>query len=166
MKCPECGKEVTENSMVCPSCGFEIINSDVVTIKKDENTFIDNTSIIFCKSKRYIGIAFCIIACVMFFCAFARINNEKYSFYKQHYKECMDGYVENITEANNFGGWLSSEYKSIASEYEDMAKEDNIKIWEFRIQSVVLCLFGFTCGIVGYKFFKGRRKWYGISKVS
>lgn len=30
-----------------------------------------------------------------------RINNDTYSFYKQHYKECMEGYVKNNADADN-----------------------------------------------------------------
>lgn len=97
--------------------------------------------------------------------AFTRVNNDKYSFYKQHYKECMDGYAENKSTANDYGGWFKSSYNYIASNYEDMAKDDNKKIWIYRIQAIILCLGSAACGIVGYKFIKGEMA-NGISKVS
>lgn len=163
MKCPECGNEIADDVKVCPSCGFEIIQSETV----EENTVITNTNetVLVYKNKKYIGIALCVVAFIILIAAFTRINNDKYSFYKQHYKECMEGYAENSTDARNSGSWFSGTYRYIASEYEDMAKDDNKKIWEYRIQAIVLCLGGIACGIVGYKFIKGEMA-NGISKVS
>ena len=69
---------------------------------------------------------------------------------------------KNIKRSNDF---TDSPVLNIASSYEDMAKDDNKKIWSYRIQAIILCLGGVACGIVGYKFIKGEMA-NGISKVS
>lgn len=162
MKCPECEIEIADNVAVCPSCGYEIIQSEVLTGEDNTNTTV---TVPVYKNKKYIGIVLCVVACIMLIVALTRINNDTYSFYKQHYKECMEGYVENSTDARNSGSWFSGTYRYIASKYEDMAKDDNKKIWEYRIQAIVLCLGSIACGVIGYKYIKGEKA-NGISKVS
>lgn len=161
MKCPECGNEVADNVKVCPSCGYEIIPSETDV---QENTKSGEVPIY--KNKKYIGIALFVVACIMFIVAFTRINNDTYSFYKQHYKECMEGYADTKATADEYSGWFfKSTYESIASSYEDMAQDDNKIIWKYRIQAILLCLGGFVCCVVGYKMVRGEMC-NGISKVS
>ena len=162
MKCPECGTEIADNVAVCPSCGYEIVQSEVETVVDNTNTIA--TEPVY-KNKKYIGIAFGVAACIMLIIALTRINNDTYSFYKQHYKECMEGYAENSVDARNSGALFSGTYRYIASEYETMAKNAHKKIWKYRIEAIVLCLGGVTCGIIGYKFIKWEKE-NGISKVS
>lgn len=164
IKCPECGNEVVDSMTVCPSCGYEIIQSEIETETVEDKRNTTEILPIY-KNKKYIGIALCIVACVMLIGSFTRINNDTYSFYKQHYKECMEGYAKNNADANTSGSLFSGTYRYIASSYEDMAKDDNKKIWEYRIQSIILCLGGIACGVVGYKFIK-KEKEDGINKVS
>ena len=161
IKCPECGNEVTDDEKVCPSCGYEIISSETDT---QETT---NSSVVpVYKNKKYIGLALFVVACIMFIVAFTRINNDTYSFYKQHYKECMEGYADTKATADEYSGWFfKSTYESISSSYEDMAQDDNKIIWKYRIQAILLCLGGFTCCVVGYKMVRGEMC-NGISKVS
>ncbi|CCY53271.1 putative uncharacterized protein [Coprococcus sp. CAG:782] len=162
MKCPECGTEVADNVNVCPSCGYEVVQSETEAVEDNTNT---TATVPVYKNKKYIGITLCVVACIMLIVAFTRINNDTYSFYKQHYEECMEGYAENSANARNSGSWFSGTYRYIASEYEDMAKDDNKKIWEYRIQAIVLCLGGIACGVIGCKFIKVEKA-NGISKVS
>lgn len=160
IKCPECGNEVADNVNVCPSCGFEIIQSEAETEKIMIKANI-NDAVPVSKNKKYIGFALCVAAGIMLIVAFTKINNDTYSFYKQHYKECMEGYAESNADANNSGGLFRGTYRYIASGYEDMAKDDNKKIWNYRIQAIILCLGGGACGIVGYKFIKGENsEWH------
>lgn len=162
MKCSECGTEVADNAAVCPNCGYVIIQSEVETVEDNTNT-IEPVPVY--KNKKYIGIVLCAVACIMLIVAFTRINNDTYSFYKQHYRECMEGYAENSADARNAGLWFRGTYRYIASRYEDMAKDDNRKIWGYRIQAIALGLGGIAGGIVGFKFIKGEKA-HGISKVS
>jgi hypothetical protein len=109
------------------------------------------------KNKKYIGIFLCVIACVCFIVAFTRINNDDYAFYKQHYKECMEGYADTKSTANSYSSsFFRSSYNSIASGYEKMAKDDNKTIWKYRIQAIVLCIGGTVCMIIGVKQYKKR----------
>lgn len=164
MKCPECGNEIVDDVKVCPSCGFEIIQAENDTEKVATMTYINETISVY-NNEKYIGIAFCVVACIMLIVAFTRINNDTYSFYKQHYKECMEGYAENNADANNSGALFRGTYRYIASSYEDMAKDASKKIWKYRIQAIILCQGGVACGIVGYKFIKGEMA-NGINKMS
>lgn len=166
MKCPECGNEVTDNVAVCPSCGFEINPSESEEIVKESIPTINATSTVPAyKNKKYIGIVLCIVACSMLIVSVTRINNDTYSFYKQHYKECMEGYVENNADADDSSALFSGTYRYITSNYEDMLKYDKKKIWGYRIQAITLCFGGVACGVIGYKFIKGEKA-NGISKVS
>ena len=161
MKCPECGNEVTDDLKVCPYCGYEIISSETDI---QENAKIGEVPIY--KNKKYIRIALFVVECIMFIVAFTRVNNDTYSFYKQHYKECMEGYADTKATADEYSGWFfKSTYESIASSYEDMAQDDNKIIWKYRIQAILLCFGGFACCLVGYKMVKGEMH-NGISKVS
>lgn len=157
IRCPECGREISNHAESCPGCGCKIIQSEANTGEAMITTNISETVPVN-KNKKYIGIAIYAVACIMLIVAFTRINNDTYSFYKQHYKECMEGYAENTSDANNSGALFRSTYRHIASIYEDMAKIDNKKIWSYRIQAIILCLGGVACGIVGYKFIKGERE--------
>jgi hypothetical protein len=35
-----------------------------------------------------------------------------------------------------------------------MAKDDNVKIWKYRTQAIVLCIGGVTCMLIGIKQYK------------
>ncbi|MCI8335103.1 MAG: zinc-ribbon domain-containing protein [Lachnospiraceae bacterium] len=161
IKCPECGIEIEDNVKVCPGCGYEMISS-----KANTQEITENKGIAASKNKKYIGIALFAAACILFIVAFTRVNNSSYSFYKEHYKECMEGYAECKLIADDYsGGLFRSTYENMASRYEEMANYDNKEIWKYRIQAIILCLGGFGCCIVGYSMVKGGR-YHGVSKMS
>lgn len=152
IKCPECGKEVSDTITICPQCGYKIITQGDV---RDGKTYIPTY-----KNKKFIGIVLWVVACICFIIAFTRINNDDYAFYKGHYQICMEEYVENKSTANAYtGGLFKSSYNYIASKYEEMAKDDNKKIWEYRIQAIIFCLGGAVSVIVGYKEYKKGVGW-------
>lgn len=139
INCPECGKEIEEGVLSCPNCGFPI--------KKQ-----DETKHPVYMNKRYIGIAMCIIGCVLFIVAFARINNDDYKFYLEHYETCMQGYDENTATAKSYtNGYFRSSYKSIASSYKEMAEDDYKEIWKYRMEAIVACGAGIILLVLGYK---------------
>jgi RNA polymerase subunit RPABC4/transcription elongation factor Spt4 len=138
IKCPECGYEVTNDVNMCPKCGHEIAESKI-------------KGNIFAINKKNIGILLCIVACACFFVSYKQINNDKYIFYKQHYKECMQGYRKSKTQKNSYGNasLFYNAYNSIASSYEKMAEDDEAKIQVYRIQAAVWCIGGIVCMVIG-----------------
>lgn len=48
LKCPECGKEVSDKAGVCPNCGFPIEKKD----EKEVNEMADNSEEITDKEKK------------------------------------------------------------------------------------------------------------------
>ncbi|MBD5511792.1 MAG: zinc-ribbon domain-containing protein [Lachnospiraceae bacterium] len=139
INCPECRKEIEEEVLFCPNCGFPI---------KKQN----ETEQPVYKNKRYIGIAMCIIGCVLFIVAFARINNDDYKFYLEHYETCMQGYDRNTETANSYtSGYFKSSYENIASTYKEMAEDDYKEIWKYRIEAIVACGAGLILLVIGCK---------------
>lgn len=144
INCPECGKEIEEEVMECPNCGFPIKKQDKAEQSIDKN-------------KTYIGIAMCIIGCILFIVAIMRINNDDYKFYLEHYETCMQGYDENTATANSYtSGFFKSSYKYIASEYKEMAADDYKEIWKYRMEAIVACGAGLILLVIGYKNVKNK----------
>ncbi|WP_368189004.1 hypothetical protein [Blautia sp. 1033sp1_1033st1_G9_1033SCRN_220408] len=106
------------------------------------------------KNTKFAGIGLLILACVCFILGYSNVNNEDYSFYKDHYETCMDGYNDTITDPNSYSGYFTSTYDYIASSYEKMAEDDEKKMWEFRIQSIAFCIGGAICAIFGFVIMK------------
>lgn len=144
INCPECGKEVGEEVLVCPECGFPIKKQD----KLGQPIY---------KNKKYIGLAMCIIGCILFVVAITRINNDDYKFYLEHYETCMQGYDENTEVANLYtSGFFKSSYKDIALSYKKMAEDDYKEIWNYRIKAIVACGAGLILLVIGYKNVRNR----------
>ena len=145
IKCPECGKEISDQANICPHCGYE-------KIVRNENRIEESKEIPIYKNRKYISILMCVVGCIFLILAINRITNDNYKFYKQHYQDCMDGYNDTISTANSYlGGYFKSLYNSIASSYKDMADDDNKELWKFRIQAIVLICGGLALIVCGYK---------------
>lgn len=166
LKCPGCGYGIDDGKerMIykCVGCGsttggnLENFVEDTTIntyeiIPSESNTQVTTSNKIVAIHKKHISVVFFLVTIFLFIIAFTRINNDTYRFYKQHYKECMEGYADCKATGNDYAGWFKNSYESIASTYEHMAKDDNKNIWKYRIQSIVLCLCGLICCIVGYK---------------
>lgn len=182
IKCPECGREISDTSRICIHCGYpleEELNKNVADIKCPEcgTEISDNTNVctqcgyeiikqnklasddkkeaIVYKNRKYISILMCLIGCILLAVSITRITSDEYKFYKQHYQDCMDGYADTKSIANSYSsGYFRDSYNYIASNYEDMAIEDRKRIWKFRIQAIGLLCGG--CGLIicGYKIYK------------
>ena len=159
IKCPECGKEVLDEVTICPECGYEIVSQcDAQCQKKDVPIY---------RNKKTTAIALWVVACSCFIIAFTRVNNDDYAFYKGHYQTCMEGYSESKSTANAYnGGLFKSSYNYIQTNYQGMGKQDNEKLWEYRIQAIILCVGGIFCVILGYKKYNKGVENHGISKMS
>lgn len=155
IKCPECGKEISDQANICPHCGYEIIAQNEYMKK-------ENKEIPIYKNRKYISILMCVIGCIFLIGAITRITNDDYKFYKQHYQDCMDGYNDTKAIADSYwGGYFESSYNSIATSYKDMADDDNKELRKFRIQALILGCGGLILIICGCKNYnKGeKRKW-------
>ena len=151
-KCPECGQEIDEAVMICPYCGYTVQKTSERSeqVKKIQNK----------------GRILLVIACALMIAAFFKVNNKTYTFYKEHYQKCMEGYAENKNSAEMYtGGMFKSSYNYIASEYETMAKKDRKEIRNYRIQAILLSMGSIVCGVAGYRCVK-REKENGTGKMS
>lgn len=157
VQCPECGKEISDNTRVCPHCGYEIKEQNELAVENKKEVPIY-------KNRKYISILMCIIGCIFLFVSITRITNDDYKFYKQHYQDCMDGYNDTKSTADSYsGGYFRSSYNYIASTYKDMAEDDNKKLWKFRFQAMVLACGGLALIIYGYKNYKKEKKENGVN---
>jgi hypothetical protein len=157
IKCPECGKEVSDEAGLCPHCGYEIT-------EQNENLKEDKQEVPIYKNRKYMGRLMCIVGCILLIVGITRITNDDYKFYKQHYKDCIDGYNDTKTTANSYvGGYFKSTYNDIASNYQDMADDDNKKLWTLRIQAIFLLCGGSILILGGYKNCKKEKEDHGIN---
>lgn len=148
IKCPECGCDISRDAVKCPFCDFVI---------KEENTQADNNYTTARNgghgiNRKIIGIVAIIASIVLFTCAFARINNSDYKFYKEHYEDCMEGYDDSKYSARTEGLLFSGAYNMIADKYQDMALEDKEKLDEFKLQAGILGTLGGILLIGGFVF--------------
>lgn len=144
--CPKCGCKMEKEQNVCSQCGN-------MSVMKNDN--YDSETDIQKHGKKYIGLIFGLIALVCFIWGITRISNDEYNFYKEHYETCMEGYAESKQIANSYSSsFFKNSYNSIASSYENMAEDDNEKIWEFRIQAIILCICGVFFISIGYKIYQ------------
>ena len=119
---------------------------------KTKNDFIINIKKIMNKDKKRTGCILCIVASVFLLIAVARVTNDEYSFYKQHYKECMEGYRESVLDVENSTAMFRGTYKFIASSYKEMAEKANIRLWKYRIEAIIFVLGACASGAIGYKY--------------
>lgn len=156
IKCPECGREVSDSAIVCPGCGYPIQqrkenNLDNICPECGNLLGNDKSKCSKCgfelkpqkKKKQINTIVLAIFASILlvlclFFTvlAYRQTHNSKYRFYKNHYEECMDGYRE--SEYNKSTSlFFGSTYDYISDKYLEMAREDQLKITFYVIKSVV-----------------------------
>ena len=157
MICPECKNELESGVSVCPTCGFDV-NANKWECEEC-HTFVDN-NVDVCPTcggpkkitvqdelkadtvqpdinkRKIVGIAMILAACIVCAIGFTRITSSKYKFYKQHYAECEEGYIESKALADSYyPGFFRSSYEEIASAYKEMMDEDMKKIKSFKIEA-------------------------------
>ncbi len=140
IKCPECGREISDTVVKCPHCGYGL---------KKEVTAVSDISN---KKKRYIGIVMCVFACMLFVFALKNITNSKYKFYVENYDIYVAGYEQNANTASQYSsGIFRNGYSQIASGYKDMAEDAKRAIWSYRIKSIASCGVGVFLMVFGIK---------------
>ncbi len=168
IKCPECGCEISDKSSTCVNCGFPI-QQEIANVKvcPECGSTVDNATDIctYCgydlkfsdgkdKTKKNVRIfifaLLLVLSLIFFIFAFCQTHNKKYSFYKYHYNECMDGYLESEYNKYNSSNW-GYVYDFISEEYLDMAKDDMTKIIFYIIKAIlfyILSVLSLTIGII------------------
>ncbi len=162
IKCPECGKEISDKSVSCINCGFPIqASKETIICPECGNTIEEGKKICgycgynigFEEKKRpsklvYVILGVLFTASIIFFIiAFLQTHNKRYTFYKHHYEECMDGYRE--TEISKYtSSYFGYLYDSISDGYLDMAKEDMTKIVFYIVKAIVFYFLSLSCFIV------------------
>lgn len=164
LKCPECGYFIMYGNNTCSNCGCPITynNRNKKSIYKTTagHTLYSNKNPIICTG-------LILIAFVLFAFAIVQITNDKYKFYKEHYKECEAGYIEAKQNADmySYGSMFRNDYLWIAKEYEKLMKNDSKIINEKRFISITLTIVGIVLIVIGLYILKGRSK-YGTNKMS
>lgn len=97
-KCPECGQEIDETVMICPYCGYTV---QKISERSEQAKKIQNK-----------GRILLVIACALMIAAFFKVDNKTYTFYKEHYQECMEGYAENKNSAEMYTGGMFKSYNN------------------------------------------------------
>lgn len=168
MFCLKCGEAIPDDSKVCQKCGATIggsVDNDepvvVYASQKVENIEINKNEkqeYVPSKKKLYIGIAMCIVACVLFVFSIKNITNNKYKFYVENYDTYVAGYEENSNTASQYsGGLFKSGYNQIASSYKSMADDAKKAIWTYRIKAVAFLGVGVVLVVLGIKKIKRNR---------
>ncbi|MGI6069479.1 MAG: hypothetical protein ACOYBE_03525 [Blautia sp.] len=148
IKCPECGCDISRDAAKCPFCDF-VIKKENISAVNNYTTVRNGGHRINCK---IIGIVAIIASVVLFACAFSRINNSEYKFYKEYYEDCMEGYDNSKYSARTEGLLFSGAYTMIADEYKDMASENKQKLDHFRLQAWIFGTLGGILLIGGFVF--------------
>jgi len=138
--CPDCGTAIDHESSACKECGFPIEKQKAETAIAAKKTRIP---------AKPLGIALCVVAVICFIVGITRITNDKYTFWSEHYQECMDGYEDCKSEARTAGPLFKDSYQNLAESWKDMADRSLEKIWKYRIEAIVLCSFGVVFVIFG-----------------
>ena len=161
IKCPECGKEISDKSSNCIHCGYPLSNEENSSLsptdfndqqeKNQENQNKSTSAKLWGKLKAitalvnkinptiriFVSVILIIVALVCLVQGKNALNNDRYDFYKEHYQDCIDGYEECKANARTAGYLFKSTYESLADDYEKMAEDDLAKINSYRIKAIV-----------------------------
>lgn len=152
IRCPECGKEISDKSHNCIHCGYPLTNgNDYEKVENLASTQKKSTKIWRDKFKHVTAsvgkinpsiriaasVVIIIIALICLVQGKNALNDDNYDFYKEHYQDCLDGYEECMDNARTSGYLFQSTYESLAEDYEEMAEDDLAKINGYRIKATI-----------------------------
>ena len=122
IKCPECGREISDTVKCCPNCGVEI---------KKQNSITDKS-----KAKNYILIAVSIILLII---AISLVASSEFKYNLDN----IDYYTEQYENAKSHSsGFLGSGYASLASKWKDMRDEAIMYVALHSIGAIALSIGG------------------------
>ncbi len=150
-KCPDCGCDISENTIKCPFCDYVMGREhhvyDTPNIRKKDKRLVTKT----------LGIILMLISVIFIVLAFSVVNSSKYKFYQEHYEDCIDGLDESRLSAITESYLFSSTYTMLADGYKDMASYDLEKLKTYRLQAGILGFLAFTSLIIGIVLMKKER---------
>ncbi len=100
-------------------------------------------------TKRAIGIILCVCSVVFTIISFCMVNNSKYEFYKDHYRECYYGYNEAVDNAYSLGRQFRNNFLDIAHTYKVLMEKDMANIYGYQIGAAVFGVCGGLSMIIG-----------------
>ena len=171
--CRNCGKEIPSDSMFCPVCGKNVAtthNSDnnksstsSKEIKGKVNALINKIQP---KYRLAISLALIVVAIICVIIGITTFTSEDFSFYKNHYEDCIDGYEDCMEKSKSEGWYFSSSYESIADSYKEMADRDLSKIIGFSISAIILFVLSGVLIVASYLFFPSKKTTIEEKKTS
>lgn len=163
IKCPECGKEVSDKAAACIYCGYPLspegtdpATAQLTAIPPESGKTAKQKSKPITKlvnrlnpGLRIAISALLIILSIVFLVQGKNtITSDRYEFYKEHYQDCIDGYDDAMSSANSSGAMFRSTYKSIADDYQRMAKDDLAKLNSMRAKAAIFYVLFAVCLIL------------------
>lgn len=143
IKCPECGKEISDTVKYCPNCGVEITIQNSITGKS--------------KTKNYIVIA---VSIVLIIIAISLVASSEFKYYLDN----IDYYTEQYENTKSHSsGFLGSSYASLASKWKDMRDEAITYVVLHSIGAIALSISGVVglyCGLKKLKNTEGSNGTY------
>lgn len=145
IKCPECGKEISDQATHCPICNHQMIYPSIA-IKKDIGSLARPTV--------RKGTIFFIIGIVFLIGALAILLSSRYTFYKDLMDTCAEEYekaMELVDESKDeqFGKYYGYSYQNIADDWLNMADDARTQLLHYRITIGVFSALGATCLAIG-----------------
>ena len=160
IKCPECGKEISDKAAACIHCGCPLDNAnptpeskyDTSEPKESVNNAPQKTKVkqlgilkvalnkinaINPTVRLVVSFVLIIAAVICLVQGKNTLTDDRYAFYKEHYQDCMDGYEESINSARTAGYMFRSTYESIAESYKEMAEDDLSEINGYRVKAII-----------------------------
>lgn len=190
IKCPECGKEVSDRALSCPSCGFPLIKNDKICpecntmVPTDADTCptcgypFSNSSFNHTKNtksnesvdnkNKILALVAVIVGIIFIISGIKTLTSDDIKFYKDHLQECIDAQSEvDSLSYGSFGGT----YKSISNDYDRLIAYDKEKITGLTIQGMSFVGAGIIFVVCSFLLFKGiltvfKEKTDGINQVS
>lgn len=147
MFCRSCGTEIPQDSAFCPVCGKQV----VITQGMAANNSIAPANIVKSKVRliqkiqpkwrAVISACLAIATLVFVIVGITTLTSDDYSFYKNHYEDCMDEYWDCKKEAITSGWYFSSIYENLADDFKKMADDNQATLVGMVVKSVIFFVF-------------------------
>lgn len=145
IKCPECGREISDQATHCPICNHQMIYPSIA-IKKDMGSLARPTV--------RKGAVFLIVGIVLLTGALAVLLSSRYTFYKDFIEACEEAYEETIelmdeSENDPLGKYYGNGYQYIADDWLNMADDARTQLLHYRIMIGIFSALGAASLAIG-----------------